>query len=39
MMIENECPECGQKLILWYGLGGRRIVGCSSISCTFKKEA
>lgn len=33
---ENKCPECNRELKIWYALGGKKILGCSSISCNYE---
>ena len=32
----NTCPTCGRGLQIWDTLGGEKILGCSSITCTYK---
>jgi ssDNA-binding Zn-finger/Zn-ribbon topoisomerase 1 len=32
------CPICGCSTIIWFGIGGRKYIGCSKITCRFVKE-
>lgn len=32
----GKCPICNRELKIWYSLGGREILGCSSISCNYR---
>lgn len=32
------CPKCGKPTKEWFGLGGKKFLGCSDIRCEWKKE-
>jgi len=33
---DGKCPVCNGELSIWYALGGKKILGCSSILCSYK---
>lgn len=38
-MSEDNCPICGKELKTWYCCcGGGEYLGCSDITCNYKKE-
>jgi len=36
--MKEVCPKHGEELKVWYGLGGRKYLGCPIITCNYKRE-
>lgn len=34
----GRCPKCKKPLSEWFGLGGKKYLGCSDLTCGYKRE-
>jgi len=35
----GSCPRCKKPLTEWFGLGGKKYVGCSDLTCGYRRVA